>query len=151
MFSATASTQTPATSIDHHTTSSSASTRSRVGTDRSDTTEKQKSEKDLASAEWKKDSRIYIFGGIFIAVAFVVVLYMVFKRKSRKQSPLPRHTRPDPSSPTQSQSDVLPQENETNTAAFRHHNDCISGIGQGSSEENSKSPATPQQLAAPGK
>ena len=146
----------------HPTASSSASARSSIkGSDRSDTTKKQKSEKELALAKWKKDSRIYIFGGIFLAITFVAVMYRIFKRKSRKQLPLPPvdHTRPDPS-------DVLPQDNETcsidcvtNTAEFRRHNDCTSEIGdvnqrsqcfaaQGSSEGNSKSS---DLGAAPGK
>jgi len=129
----------PATSIVHPTTSSSASTRSSIkGTDRSDT-KKQKSEKDLALAEWKKDSRIYIFGGIFLAVALVAVMYRI-RRKSRKQVLLQPvdHVKPDPSSPIQSLPDVLRQDRETcsincttNTVEFRRHNGCASEIGDG--------------------
>ena len=160
-----ASTQTPATSI-HPTTSSSAPTRSSIkGTDRSDTTKKQETEKELASAGWEKYSSIYIFGGIFLAVALVAVLYRI-SRKSRKQVPLQPDdpVRPDSSSPTPS--DALPQDNETcsinyatNAVEFRRLNGRTCEIGdsnqrsqcfaaQGSSEGNTK----PSDLvAAPGK
>ena len=150
----------PATSIVHPTTSSSASTRSSIGTDRSDTTKRQKSEKELALEEWKKDSSIYILGGIFVAVALVAVMFRI-RRKCKIQLPLQPvdHVRPDPSSPVQS--DVLPQDNAIcnincapNTAEFRH----LNGLGDGnprsqcfasqvSSEGNSKSS---DLVAAPG-
>ena len=109
----------------HPTSSSRASTRSSInGTDTSDTTKTQKSEKELALAEWKKDPRIYIFGGIFLAVTLVAVVYKI-RRKSRKQLSQQRGDR-------------------------RHHNGCTSEIGdgnqrpqgfaaQGSSEGKSKS------------
>ena len=158
----------PATSTVHPTTSSSASTRSSIkGTDRSDTTKKQKSEKELALAEWKKDSRIYIFGGIFLAVALVAVVYKI-RRNSRKQVSLQPQdcVKPDPSSQMQPLPDVLPQDNETcsincttATVEFRRNNGCTSEIGdgnqrsqgfaaQGSSEGKCKSS---DLVVAPGK
>jgi len=159
----------PATSIVHPTTSFIASTRSSVkGTDRSDATTKQRSEKELALAEWKKELRnIYIFGGIFLAVALVAVAYRI-KRKSRKQQlPCPEDcVRPDPSSPIQPLPDVLPHDNETcsidcttKAVEFRCYNGCTSEIGdgnqrsqcfaaKGSSDGNSKSS---DFVVAPGK
>lgn len=163
-------TAAPATSIVHSIASSSASTRSSIAEiDRSDTIRKQKSEKELALAEWKKDSSIYIFCGTVLAFTLVAVVYRI-RRKSRKQPQLPRvdHDRSDPSSPTQSPSDDLAPDNETcnincatNTAVFKRHNGCTPEIhvgdvnhrsqcsaAQGSSKGNSK----PSDLvAAPGK
>ena len=151
----------PATSIVHPTISSSASTRSSIGTDRSDITKRQKSEEELALEEWKKDPSFFILGGMFVAVALIAVMFRI-RRKSKIQQPLQPVdcVRPDPSSPVQS--DVLPQDNgicnincTTNTAEFR----CLNGLGdgnprsqcfaaQGSSGGNSKSS---DLVAAPGK
>lgn len=149
----------PATSIVHLAASSSSSIRSSIKRrDRSDTTKKQKREKELSLEEWKKDSSIYIFGGVFLAVALVAVMYRISRRRSRKQlQPHPVDIRPDPTLPAESSSDVLSEDSETcsidwatNSVAFRRRNDCTSktedgnqrsqcGATQGSAEGKSKS------------
>lgn len=153
------------TSIVHLTASSSSSTRSSIKQrDRTDTTKKQKSEKELSLEEWKKDSNVYIFGGVFLAVALVAVMYRISRRKTRKQllpHPLDR-IRPDPALPVESSSDVvLSQDSETcsidwttNSVAFRRNNDPTSnnqrshcGATQGSAEGKSKSS---ELVAVPG-
>lgn len=131
----------PATSIVHPTASSSALTRSSIkGIDRSDTTKKQKSEKELALEEWKKDSSIYIFCGVFLAVALVAVVFRISRRKGRKQLQLQPVDRiqPDPTLAEESSSDVLSQDDEscsinwaTKSVAFTRHNDCTSKTGDG--------------------
>jgi len=150
----------PTTSIVHSTASSSASIRS---SSRSDNTKKQKNEKELALAEWKKDSNIYIFGGVVLAVTLVAIVYRISRRKCRQQRSVQSG---DSNTPIQPLPDVLPQDNETcsinvatDAAVFRRHNEYTSEIGdgnqgpqciavQGSPEGNSK----PSDLvAAPGK
>jgi len=158
----------PATSIIHPTTSSSAFTRSSIKrTDRSDITQKQKSEKELALAEWKKDSSIYIFGGVFLAVALIAVMYRIRKKSRKQQPPCPvDRVRPEPSSSIPPLPEVLPQDSETcsidcttTTVEFSRHNGCTSEIGygnqrfqcfaaKGSFEGNSKSS---DLVVAPGK
>ena len=158
----------PATSIFHPTASSSSSTRSSIKQrDRSDTTKKQKSEKELALEEWKKDSSIYIFCGVFLAVALVAVVFRISRRKGRKQLQLQPvdHIQPDPTLPVESSSDVLFQNKETchinwatKSVAFTYHNNnCTSKTGdgnprsqcgaEGSAEGKSKSS---DLIAAPG-
>lgn len=138
----------PTTSIVHSTASSSVSNRS---SSRSDATKKQKNEKELALAEWKKDSNIYIFGGVVLAVTLVAIVYRISRRKCRQQLSLQ-------SGDSNTLPDVLPQDNETysinvatDAAVFRRHNEYTSEIGdavQGSPQGNSK----PSDLvAAPGK
>ena len=129
---------TLATSIVHPTASSSSSTRSIIKQrDRSDTTKKQKSEKELSLEEW-----IYIFGGVtvFLAVALVAVMYRISRRKRRKQlQPQPVDgIRQDPTLPVESSPDVLSQDNKTcsinwatKSVAFTRRNDCTSKTGDG--------------------
>ena len=157
----------PATSIFHPTASSSSSTRSSMKQrDRSDTTKKQRNERELALEEWKKDSSIYMFCGVFLAVAFVAVVFRISRRKGRKQlqlQPVDRG-RPDPTLPVETSSDVLSQDNETcsinwatKSVAFTRRNDCTSKTGdgnprsqcgaEGSAEGKSKSSYL---IAAPG-
>ena len=145
------------TSIVHLTASSSSSIRSSIKRrDRSDTTKNQKSEKELLLEEWKKDSNVYIFGGVFLAVILVAVMYRISRTKSRKQ--LPPHPvdriRPDPTLPVESPSDVLSQDSETcsidcatNSAAFRRHSDCTSKTEDG----NQRSQYSATQGSAEGK
>lgn len=101
----------------------------------SDTTEKQKDEKALHLKVWQKNTMIYIFSGIFLAITLVAIVYRIYKLwKSSKQVQL--HVQPVMQPP----SDVTSQrDNETcnislatGTVAFTRHNyDHTADMGDG--------------------
>lgn len=127
---------TPVTSISPvavPVTSASASARS---SSQGPDIKKRKSENLLPLEEWKKNTMIYIFSGIFLVIISVAIVCRILKCKSSKHLQLqpvttdpPRQqqqTRPDPASSVPPLPDI-PQDNETcnisaGTVTFTRHN-----------------------------